>query len=118
MSEPMKPSPLLELYEEADKAFRTQNLLEIPDAELLRHLSALTNIRNTNDGTQHRDVIRALSINSVLMQRHIDRLERRGSMVQKIVIALTVAAIVTGSLQLVVAVRAEHRAAPFFSASK
>jgi hypothetical protein len=67
---------ILEKYEAADKAFRTDSILDEDNTTLLRHLSGLSNQNNTNTGTQHRDLIRGITINHVLLQRHIDTLQK------------------------------------------
>ena len=65
----------LDKYEEAHSAFRTGSVLTDSNERLLLYLSGLSNQNNINPGTQHRDIIRGLTINNILLQRHIDKLQ-------------------------------------------
>jgi hypothetical protein len=105
---------VLERYEEADAAFRRGDVESQSDEQLLAHLSGLSNQNNTNTGTQHRDVIRGLTINNILLKRHLDQLQghmtllnEQNSRTQRWVIALAVLAVVVGVAQIRFAYRAD-----------
>lgn len=91
---------ILENYEEADKAFRSSEILSQENEKLLTHLYGLSNQNNINTGTQHRDIIRGITINHILLQRHIDSLNKQNSKTQKWVIALAVAALISSVVQI------------------
>lgn len=93
----------LDNYEAADKAFNTSSVLTDSNELLLKYLAGLSNQRNVNEGTQHRDVIRGLTINHLLLQRHVDALEKRSSVMQRVVIVLTIITLVATLGQLVAA---------------
>ena len=101
---------ILEDYEAAHEAFRTGAIETCDNAALRRHLSGLANQNNTNTGTQHRDIIRGLTINQMLLERHIDTLDKLGAKTQRLIIWLTVAAVVGTVVQTLIAVSAEARA--------
>jgi hypothetical protein len=101
---------ILDNYETADKAFRTKAVLSQDNETLLEHLHGLSNQNNTNTGTQHRDIIRGITINNILMQRHIDELNKQNARTQRLVIALTVAALLVGIPQIWFAYRADKKA--------
>lgn len=92
---------ILDNYEAADQAFRTKAVLTQDNATLLEHLHGLSNQNNINQGTQHRDIIRGLTINNILLQRHINSLQEhitaldsKNSKLQWWVVALAVAALI------------------------
>ena len=96
----LDPMGILDNYETADQAFRTKAVLTQDNETLLSHLHGLANQNNTNSGTQHRDIIRGLTINSILMQRHIDALNKQNAKTEKWVIALAVAALISSVVQI------------------
>lgn len=108
---------ILDRYEEADAAFRADDLQVRDDDQLLMYLSGLSNQNNTNSGTQHRDIIRSLTINNILLKRHIDKLQShisalnaQNSKTQVLVIVLTIASLVGTGLQSWFAYRADAKA--------
>lgn len=100
----------LDNYEAADEAFRTKEVLTQDNETLLSHLHGLSNQNNINPGTQHRDIIRGITINNILMQRHIDTLNKQNASTQRLVIILTVAALLVGIPQIWFAYWADKRA--------
>lgn len=102
---------VLDDYESAHDAFRTGAIESCDNVALRRYLYGLSNQNNTNTGTQHRDIIRGLTINHILLARHIDMLEKRGARTQKLVIWLTVAAVFGTVVQTALAIRTDMRTA-------
>jgi hypothetical protein len=98
---------ILDNYEAADQAFRTKAVLTQDNATLLEHLHGLSNQNNTNTGTQHRDIIRGLTINNILLQRHIDGLNKQNTKTQRLVIALTIASLIGTAAQVWYAAKAD-----------
>ena len=108
---------VLERYEDAHAAFMGGDVENAPDEQLLAYLSGLSNQNNTNTGTQHRDIIRGLTINNILLKRHLDGLQRhitllnrQNSQTQKVVIALTIASLLGTAAQIWYAYRADANA--------
>lgn len=106
----------LNRYETAHDSFLRDQVRHESDEKLLEHLYGLSNQNNTNQGTQHRDIIRGLTINTILLQRHLDRLQdhigllnRQNSNTQKLVIALTVASLIGTVAQVWYAYRADNK---------
>jgi hypothetical protein len=91
---------ILSYYEATDKAFRSGTVLNESNEKLLTYLHGLSNQNNTNSGTQHRDIIRGITINHILLQRHIDSLNKQDSKTQKLVIVLAVAALLSSVVQI------------------
>lgn len=122
---------ILDRYEEADKSFRMGSVLTDENEKLLEHLSGLANLTNTNSGTQHRDVIRGITINHVLLHRHVETLQKQvvelhdhitilndgNTKIQRWVIALAVAALIAAVVQTTAAIRSELRAEPVTQSS-
>ena len=100
---------IIESYESAHEAFRTQRILSDSNEKLIEYLHGLSNQNNINTGTQHRDIIRGLTINHILLQRHINGLNRQNEKTQRWVIALAVAALIAAVVQTTVAIRVELR---------
>lgn len=117
---------ILDRYEEADKSFRMGTILTDENEKLLAHLSGLANLNNINTGTQHRDVIRGITINHILLHRHVEVLQKQvvelhdhittlndgNRKIQRWVIALAVAALIAAVVQTTAAIRTELRAEP------
>ena len=106
----------LDKYEEAHAAFRTGSVLTDSDERLLLYLSGLSNQANINPGTQHRDIIRGLTINSILLKRHIESLQghitelnAKNSVTTWAVIVLTVASLTGTGMQTWYADKADKR---------
>lgn len=100
----------LDHYEAEHKAFTSGKVMTDDSPTLLQHLYGLANQNNTNTGTQHRDIIRGISINNILMQRHIDDLNKQNLRTQKLVKALTIAAVLIGIPQIWFAYKSHKRA--------
>ena len=92
---------ILDNYEAANEAFKTGAVLTQSNETLLTLLHGLSNQNNINSGTQHRDIIRGITINHILLQRHIDGLNKQNSKIQRWVIALAVAALISSLAQVV-----------------
>ena len=107
---------ILEKYEEAHTAFRTGSVLTDSNDKLLMYLSGLSNQNNINEGTQHRDIIRGLTINNILLQRHIEKLQahiteldKKNSLTTLAVVALTVASLIGTGFQTWYGYKADNR---------
>lgn len=101
----------LDNYEAADQAFRSGKILSDSNQELLRYLHGLSNLNNVNSGTQHRDIIRGFTINQIMLQRHIDKLQAhisdldaKNARTQCLVMWLTIAALFAGIAQATTAI--------------
>ena len=84
----------IEAWEEAGKAFESGNLESCDDAALRRYLQAISNQQIVNGSIQHRDIVRGITLNHMLLQRHIDRLDRQNTKTQRWVMALAFASLV------------------------
>ena len=110
---------ILDRYEEAHAAFMRGTVHGESDDQLLEYLSGLANQNNTNTGTQFRDIIRGLTINNVLLKRHLDKLQAhigllnsQNTRTQYLVIALTVASLIGSGVQVWYAYRADVKSEP------
>ena len=110
----------LENYEAAHSAFRSGEVLTQDNEKLIAHLYGLSNQNNINEGTQHRDIIRGITINHILLQRHIDGLNKQNTKIQRWVIALAVAALISSVVQILspLLFQQPHNAAPQQQSSK
>ncbi len=99
----MSSDPKFNRYEEANKAFHSESILKADDDTLLRHLYGLSNYPVRNEMLHPGLVVRGLTINHVLLQRHIEKLDRRATVLQWIVITLTALAVLVGGVQIWVA---------------
>ena len=97
-------------YQPVEDAFRDGKIEEQNNESLSSFLIALSNEVMSNENVRHRDNIRGLTINHILLQRHIEWLNKQNSKTQKLVIVLTVAAVIIGIPQLWFAYKADKRA--------
>lgn len=109
---------ILKKYEDANAVFMAGKIEDETSERLLVHLAGLSNQPVVNEATKSRDVIRGLTINNILLKRHIDGLQahittlnRQNSWTQGAVIVLTVASLLGAGLQSWYAYRADARAA-------
>ena len=101
----MEPIP----YQTVEDAFREGEVESKDSTTLGRYLLALANQPIESDRVKHRDVIRGITINHVLLQRHIAELDKKNANTQKLVVALTIAAVITGGIQIWYASKADKR---------
>ena len=102
----------IEQWEAANKAFESGAIEKCTDAELRAHLLSLANQSIQNASIQHRDVIRGLTLNHLILQRHIDRLDRQNTRTQCWFMALAVASLIGTAAQVYYAVRPSASPAP------
>ena len=91
-------------YQPVEDAFRDGKINEQSNETLSSFLIALSNEVVPNENVRHRDIIRGLTINHLLMQRHINSLNKQNSKIQKWVIALAIAALIAGAAQAIAAI--------------
>ena len=96
-------------YQETDDAFKSGAILGKSTDELRAYLIALNNQPLPNETTRHRDIIRGLTINHILLQRHIDEMQRRSLWLTWLVVLLTVTSTAFGGLQIWYADKADKR---------
>jgi hypothetical protein len=101
----------LDDYLEALKAFENGNIYKAKKYELQKYLCAIAQNATGDDAIQSRDIVQSLTINHLLLQQHINELERKGRVTQRIVIALTIATLIFGLPQLWYAYKADKRVA-------
>ena len=101
---------ILENYESAHDAFQSGRVLNDSNEVLIQHLHGLSNQNNINEGTQHRDIIRGLTINHILLQRHIDSLNKQNSRMQGLVVILALITLLAAMPQIWFAYNADKRA--------
>lgn len=87
-------------YQAAEDAFSSGGISTATDDELSKHLLALANKPIENDRLKHRDIIRGITINHMLLQNHIDRLNKQNNRTERWVIALAIAALISSVFQI------------------
>ena len=95
------PQMQSEDYQATLNAFADGSISSKTPMQLQASLLAIAMNSTGDDGVQARDIIQALTINHILLQQHIDALERRSAKMQRWVIALAVAAIISPAAQYV-----------------
>lgn len=86
-------------YQAVEDAFRDGTVEQKDAATLQKYLVALTNQVVHNDSVRHREIIRGITINHILMQRHIDGLNNQNRKTECWVIALAVASLIATASQ-------------------
>jgi hypothetical protein len=89
-----------ESYDRMNAAFGQNTVHSASPETLSKYLVSLSNQPIQNSAVQHRDIIRGITINHILLQRHIDSLNKQNSTIQKWVIALAVAALISSVAQI------------------
>jgi hypothetical protein len=84
-----------------DELFDNKHVFEASDNNLDDALYELSTGRVSNDMVRHREVIRAITINSIKQQRHIDKIENRNQKLTYIIIALTGVSIILSIVSFV-----------------
>lgn len=102
----------IEQWEAASKAFESGTIEQCSNAELRAHLLALSNQSIHNASIQHRDVIRGITLNHLILQHHIDRLDCQNTKTQRWFMALAVASLIGTAVQVYYAVRPSTLPAP------
>jgi hypothetical protein len=87
-------------YENMDSAFQKGIFINADDETLLKYLTSLSNQNIVNSQLHHRDIIRGLTINHLILQRHIDKLNKQNAKTELWVIALAVAALISSIVQI------------------
>jgi hypothetical protein len=87
------------LQDEINAVFRDGSILTAKEDKLQEYLMSLASEHVPNDMVRHRETIRALTINHVQMQRHIDKLNKQNTILQYLVIALTIASLIGTAVQ-------------------
>ena len=93
----------LEQWEEANRMFRSGGIELCDKPTLTRYLLAITNQQINNQTIQHRDVIRGMWINHILLQKHIDDLDRKNDRLQRWFLAFAIASLIASAVQIAVA---------------
>lgn len=84
--------------------------IETANSETLKKYLILLSQNNGPFAPKQEYIVIGNTINSILMQRHIDNLNEKNALTQKLVIALTVASLLVGIPQIWFAYRADKRA--------
>lgn len=87
-------------FDAASKAFDENSLDACDNETLQKHLISLANEPVPNTAVQHRNIIRGITINHILLQRHIDRLNKQNTKTERWVIALAIAALISSVVQI------------------
>jgi hypothetical protein len=91
--------------------FESGSIIDANRETLQRHLLTISQNATGDDAIQARDIVQALTINHLILQRHIDGLERRSNRTQNVVILLTVASLLGTGIQSWFSYRADVQSA-------
>jgi hypothetical protein len=80
-------------YQAVEDAFRDGTIDARDSGTLRQYLLVLSNQPIRNDMVRHRDIIRGLTLNHILLQRHTDGLNKQNGRLQWLVVALTIASL-------------------------
>ncbi len=84
-----------------DELFDNKLVFQASDSNLDAALYELSTGHVANDMVRHREVIRAITINSIKQQRHIDKIENRNQKLTYLIIALTGVSIILSIVSFV-----------------
>lgn len=80
-------------FQEVNTAFVNRSFATKTDAELKSYLTVLAREPSYNQNLQHLAIIRAQSINDLLLQRHIEKLDKQSAKTQRWFMVLAVASL-------------------------
>lgn len=84
-----------------DELFDKKVVFEAEDSNLLDALMELSVGYVPNEGVRHREIIRAITINTIMSQRHIDRIEKRNTYLTYLIIILTTVSTIIGVIGII-----------------
>ncbi len=96
----MNEMKYIKLQDEISAVFRDASILTVDEETLQKYLMSLASEYVPNEGVQHREIIRALTINHIQMQRHIDNLNKKNTTLQILVIVLAIASLIGTAVQI------------------
>jgi hypothetical protein len=77
------------LRTEMHAAFESSEIFSATEETLQKYLASLCTERVPNEEVRHREIIKALTINHIQMQRHIDKLNKRNTILTYFVLFLS-----------------------------
>ena len=80
--------------------FESGKIFDVNDNALLQVLNQICTEGIPNETVRHRAIIRGITVNHILMKRHIDSLNKINRKTQLLLIILTVALLATSSIQI------------------
>lgn len=80
-------------FQEVNTAFVDGSFINKDDNELISYLTVLAREPSYNQNLQHLAIIRAQTINDLLMKRHVDKLDKQNLKTQRWFMALAVASL-------------------------
>lgn len=89
-----------EQYQEVEDSFSNWDIANLPASKLQDYLIILANQPVHNEMVRHREIIRGITINNILMQKHIESLERKNRLMTWAVGALTIASLIATLVQI------------------
>ena len=97
------------LRTEMHATFESEEIFNASEETMQKYLASLCTERVPNEEVRHREIIKALTINHIQMYRHIDKLNKKNSFLQAIVIILTIAVLVAATIQSYVSIECSRQ---------
>ncbi len=98
-----------EEYNAVISAFESGTVIKADRETLQTYITTIAMNATGDDSIQARDTVQALTINHLILQRHIDELERKNNTTQRLVIILTIFSVLGTGLQCWLAQKADER---------
>ena len=95
-----------------DNHFATGEILKVPEETLQKYLWSLCSEGIDNERVRHRAIVRALTINHIQMQKHIDKLNKQNNRLQWLVAILAAASLTTGGIQVYTTIKYSQQPPP------
>jgi len=84
-----------------DELFEQGSVFDASDEEIKNALNELSTGSVPNDTVRHRQIIRGITINTIINQRHIDKIESRNQKLTRLIIVLTAVSIILSILTFI-----------------
>ncbi len=96
-------------YNAVLNAFESGTLIKADRETLQTYITTIAMNATGDDAIQARDIVQALTINHLILQRHIDELERKNNTTQNWIIILTIFSVLGTGMQCWLAHKADER---------
>ena len=87
-------------YGDVVSAFNDETVIKKDSETLQKFLLLIANNATGDDAAQARDIVQGLTINHILLQRHIEKIENGNRNIQIIIVILMIISIATSCIQI------------------
>ncbi|MDD4996974.1 MAG: hypothetical protein PHI99_02415 [Syntrophales bacterium] len=95
----------IKIHSSLDTAFENNSVTNATDDELQSWLQNLSTGNTVNETIRYREIIRGITINSLITKRHIDRLNTRSEFIQWLVIIFAFFSLIASAINIFISLQ-------------